>query len=393
MEIGFIGLGRMGANMSARALENGHTVSGYDPSPEARQRLEEAGGTAATDLHGLVHCQTGRPRAFWLMIPSGPPVDGTINTLIPLLEPGDIIVDGGNSNFRDSQRRYKELQPHGIHFLDCGTSGGIWGREEGYCLMLGGEEEPFHHLEPLLLSLAPNRDGYRLVGPSGAGHFSKMVHNGIEYGLMEAYAEGFEILEKSEFSYDLHGLCKLWNQSSVVRSWLLELAERAFEHDDSLDKIVGYVEDTGEGRWTVQAAIDENVPAPAITLALQMRFRSRQEDSFTAKVVAALRHQFGGHAVKLAEEPPSTETEPTPQETGTERPEEAISSETVAFSPEETVLEQEPEIGVHVSEEPKGQPTKRSTADTMIPKGKKPEKTEAGTKKPAGKSSGTKEKE
>lgn len=391
MEIGFIGLGRMGANMSTRALKGGHKVSGYDPSPEARKRLDDAGGCSATDLHALVECQNTSPRSFWLMIPSGPPVDGTINTLIPLLRPGDLIVDGGNSNFRDSQRRYKMLKEHGIHFLDCGTSGGIWGLEEGYCMMLGGEQDPFHHLEPVLLTLAPNKDGYALVGPSGAGHFSKMVHNGIEYGLMEAYAEGFEILEKSEFSYDLHGLCKLWQQGSVIRSWLLDLAERAFEHDDSLDKIVGYVEDTGEGRWTVQAAIDENVPAPAITLALQMRFRSRQEDSFTAKVVAALRHQFGGHPVVLSQQPPSTETPATPQETGTERPEEHISADTVAFSPEDTVLEREPRMGVHVTENPPAEPTKRSQADTMIPKGKKAEKHETAAK--AGGKAGTPKKE
>jgi 6-phosphogluconate dehydrogenase len=238
--------------------------------------------------------------------------------------------------------------------------------------MLGGDEGAFKHMAPVLETLAPNKDGYRLVGPSGAGHFSKMVHNGIEYGLMESYAEGFEILEKSEFPFDLHGLSKLWNQGSVVRSWLLELAERAFQNDDSLDKIVGYVEDTGEGRWTVQAAIDENVPAPAITLALQMRFRSRQEDSFTAKVVAALRHQFGGHAVRLSEQPPSTNTEATPVETGKERPDEAISPDTVAFSPDETVIQSGAKTGVHITETPKKTPTKRSEADTMIPKdGKK----------------------
>lgn len=337
MEIGFIGLGRMGANMSARALKNGHTVSGYDPSEEARARLEKAGGRYASDLHHLVALQEQRPRTLWMMIPSGAAVDGTINTLVPLLEPGDILIDGGNSNFRDSQRRYRLLQENGIHYLDCGTSGGIWGLKEGYCMMLGGEEEPFQHIEPVLKSLAPNDDGYRLVGSSGAGHFSKMIHNGIEYGLMQAYAEGFEILEHSEFAFDLAGLSRLWNQGSVIRSWLLELMESAFEHDESLERIVGYVEDTGEGRWTVQAAIDENVPAPVITLALQMRFRSRQQDSFGAKVVAALRHEFGGHAVKLSEEAPDTRTKRTPEETGDQRPGDEVDKHTVAHSPEETL--------------------------------------------------------
>ncbi|HEY3266825.1 MAG TPA: decarboxylating 6-phosphogluconate dehydrogenase [Armatimonadota bacterium] len=340
MDIAFIGLGRMGANMGTRALRAGHTVFGYDPADEARQRLDADGGKSATDLHGLVALMPSTPRAFWIMVPSGPPVDGAIHTLLPLLSEGDILIDGGNSNFRDSQRRYETLKEHGIHFLDCGTSGGIWGLSEGYCMMLGGDEEAFRVVEPLLKSLAPNADGYRLVGPSGAGHFSKMIHNGIEYGLMQAYAEGFEILEKSEFAFDMHGLAKLWNQGSVVRSWLLELAERAFEHDDSLEKIVGYVEDTGEGRWTVQAALDENVPAPAITMALQMRFRSRQQDSFSAKVVAALRHQFGGHAVKLSEEPGTTHTEPTPAESGHGRHDANVDVDTVAFSPEQTMMGQ-----------------------------------------------------
>lgn len=349
MEIGFIGLGRMGANMSARALDGGHKVSGYDPSPEARKRLDDEGGCSATDLHALVRCQSESPRTLWLMIPDGPPVDGTINTLIPLLSAGDIIVDGGNSNFRDSQRRYKTLQEHGIHYLDCGTSGGIWGREEGYCLMLGGEEEAFRHVEPALLSLAPNKEGYRLVGPSGAGHFSKMVHNGIEYGLMEAYAEGFEILEKSEFSYDLHGLCTLWNQSSVVRSWLLELAGRAFKNDDSLEEIAGYVEDTGEGRWTVEAAIDQNVPAPVITLALQMRFRSRQEDSFSAKVVAALRHQFGGHALKL-EEGQAGQSTPAQANTSKSSDRKMVTG-AVAFTPEQAMSDGGPKAAKAASKE------------------------------------------
>ena len=300
MDIGFVGLGRMGANMCTRAIRAGHSVSGFDPSADARERLREQGGLSAPDLASLVALQSGPPKSVWLMIPSGTIVDDTISQLVPLLSSGDIIVDGGNSNFRESQARAKRLAEHGILFLDCGTSGGIWGLTEGYCMMVGGDEAAFRHIEPLLKSLAPNEKGYRYVGASGAGHFSKMVHNGIEYGLMQAYGEGLEILEKSEFGYDLHGLCELWNQGSVVRSWLLELAERALADDADLAGIAGYVDDTGEGRWTVQAAIDENVPAPVITLSLLMRQRSRQEDSFSAKVVAALRRQFGGHAVKAS---------------------------------------------------------------------------------------------
>jgi 6-phosphogluconate dehydrogenase len=298
MEIGFVGLGRMGANMCTRAIGGGHSVSGFDPSADARARLKADGGTPAESIAALVALQAGSPKAVWLMVPSGHIVDDTIDQLIPLLASGDIIVDGGNSNFRDSKARAKRLAEHGISYLDCGTSGGIWGLKEGYCMMVGGDEAAFRNIEPLLKTLAPNEKGYRYVGPSGAGHFSKMVHNGIEYGLMQAYGEGLEILEKSEFAYDLHGLCELWNQGSVVRSWLLELAERAFAEDTDLEAIAGYVDDTGEGRWTVQAAIDENVPAPVITMSLQMRQRSRQADSFSAKVVAALRNQFGGHAVK-----------------------------------------------------------------------------------------------
>lgn len=337
MEIGFIGLGRMGSNMGTRAANAGHTVYGYDPEEDARKRLSDGGGTPAPDLPGLVSLFKERPRVLWMMVPNGPPVDGAIATLRPLLQSGDILVDGGNSNYRDSQRRNEMLAGDGIHYLDCGTSGGIWGLKEGYCMMLGGAEDPFHTVEPVLKSLAPNDDGYRLVGPSGAGHFTKMVHNGIEYGLMQSYAEGFEILKHSEFPLDLAGVSRLWNQGSVIRSWLLELMESAFTHDAALEKIVGYVEDTGEGRWTVQAAIEESVPAPVITLALQMRFRSRQEDSFGAKVVAALRHEFGGHAVQLAGEPPSTETKKAPEETGERRPASHVDKETVVFQPDETI--------------------------------------------------------
>jgi len=234
---------------------------------------------------------------IWMMIPAGDPVDDMINKLLPLLSPGDVLIDGGNSNWKDSVRRAAAVSERGIHYLDVGTSGGIWGLEVGYCLMIGGEEAAFRIVEPAFKSLAPP-DGYRLLGPSGAGHFAKMIHNGIEYGMLQAYAEGFEILESSPYEYDLAGLAALWNRGSVVRSWLLELAERAFKEDPHLESIRGYVEDSGEGRWTVFQAIDQDVPAPVLTLSLMTRFRSRQPDSFAAKVVAALRRQFGGHAVK-----------------------------------------------------------------------------------------------
>jgi 6-phosphogluconate dehydrogenase len=220
-----------------------------------------------------------------------------IDHILPMMSKDDILVDGGNSNWKDSVARAKQAQEHGVRYLDAGVSGGIWGLEVGYCTMVGGPDDAFAIVEPAIKTLAPV-DGYKHVGPSGAGHFSKMIHNGIEYGMLQAYAEGFEILQKSPYNYDLAGLAKLWNHGSVVRSWLLELAERAFGDDPQLDSIRGYVDDSGEGRWTVFAAIDEDVPAPVLTLSLMARFRSRQEDSFSAKVVAALRHQFGGHAVK-----------------------------------------------------------------------------------------------
>jgi 6-phosphogluconate dehydrogenase len=287
MQIGIVGLGRMGANMAERLRRGGHEVVGYDRDPKASQvaSLEEL--MAKLDV----------PRAVWLMVPSGDPTEQSIKAVAGLLERGDLVVDGGNSNFRDSMRRGAELAERGIMFVDAGTSGGIWGLENGYCLMAGGSDEAFARIEPALKTLAPE-DGYAHVGPVGAGHFTKMVHNGIEYAMLEAYAEGFEILEKSTFDLDLREIAGLWNRGSVVRSWLLELAERAFAKDPQLTELRGYVEDSGEGRWTVHEAMNENVPAPTITLSLFRRFASRQDDSFAMKVIAALRNEFGGHAVK-----------------------------------------------------------------------------------------------
>jgi 6-phosphogluconate dehydrogenase len=242
--------------------------------------------------------QLSAPRVIWMMVPAGAPVDSTIAALQPMLQPGDILIDGGNSLYKDTQARATQLKEHGITLIDAGTSGGIWGLREGYCLMVGGERPAVAQVEPIMHTLAPE-GGYAHVGPSGAGHFTKMVHNGIEYGLMQAYAEGFEIMQsKSEFSFDLHQIAALWNHGSVIRSWLLELAERMFADEADLASIKGWVADSGEGRWTVQAAIDQDVPAPIITLSLMQRFVSRQDESFAAKVVAGLRHQFGGHAVK-----------------------------------------------------------------------------------------------
>ena len=294
-----IGLGRMGANMTTRLLLDKHDLVVFDFDESAVARSVGEGAVGATSLVDLVSKLAG-PRAVWIMVPSGDATDKTVETLLEHLAPGDTIVDGGNSNFRDSQRRSGLAKAKGIDFIDAGTSGGIWGLKNGYCLMVGGDAAAVERCEPVFRSLAPP-DGFAHVGSSGAGHFSKMVHNGIEYGMLAAYGEGFEILEKSEFGFDLHQLSKLWLQGSVVRSWLLELAELAFRDDPTLGDIRGFVEDSGEGRWTVQAAIDENVPAPVITMSLLSRFVSRQDESFSAKVIAALRNQFGGHAVKREE--------------------------------------------------------------------------------------------
>ncbi|HEY6963343.1 MAG TPA: decarboxylating 6-phosphogluconate dehydrogenase [Gaiellaceae bacterium] len=285
-----IGLGRMGGNMAKRLEEHGHDVKTYDPGVES---------TAKT-LAELAQ-QLDAPRSFWMMVPAGKITEDTFQELLRVGEPGDVIVDGGNSNFRDSQRRHAEAKEKGIGFCDCGTSGGIWGLEVGYCLMVGGDDAHVKQVEPAFRDLAPE-DGYAHVGGSGSGHFVKMVHNGIEYGLMQAYAEGFEVMKASEFGLDLHQISGIWRYGSVVRSWLLELLHSAFEKEGSqLEKIHGYVEDSGEGRWTIAEAIAEDVPVPVITAALFARFASRQEESFAAKVNAALRNHFGGHAVHAVE--------------------------------------------------------------------------------------------
>jgi len=296
MELGMIGLGRMGANMAERLVRGGHRVISYDRSAEAIQRVVDKGGIGARSLADFVK-QLASPRAIWLMVPSGDPVDQTIEQLLPSLTNGDILIDGGNSSYKDSIRRADKLKAQGMHFVDAGTSGGIWGLENGYCMMIGGDKNIVERLAPIFTTLAPE-GGYLHVGPSGAGHFVKMIHNGIEYGMLQAYGEGFELLKASQFDLDLAKISRLWNQGSVVRSWLLELAENAFTKDPRLSSIKGYVEDSGEGRWTVEEAIDKNVPAPVLMLSLFARFASRQDDSFSAKFVAALRNEFGGHAVR-----------------------------------------------------------------------------------------------
>jgi 6-phosphogluconate dehydrogenase len=287
----------MGANMTERLLKGGHDVVVFDRNPSAVASSASIGATASGTLSEMVSKLTGKPRVVWIMVPSGGPTEETIDDLLGLLGPGDVIIDGGNTNWRDGLADYERCKSKGVSLIDAGTSGGVWGLTEGYCLMVGGDDDKVKACEPIFLTLAPP-GGYAHVGPAGAGHFSKMVHNGIEYGLMQAYGEGFEILRASQFKYDLHQLASIWRYGSVIRSWLLDLIVRAFDEDPDLDKIRGWVEDTGEGRWTVQAAIDENIPAPVITLSLMSRFASRQDESFSAKVVAALRNQFGGHAVK-----------------------------------------------------------------------------------------------
>ena len=298
MEITMIGLGKMGLNMVKRLLRGGHTVYASD---RAAAPVAEAVASGAKGLASLADLKKlAAPRVVWVMVPSGAPTSETIDQLAGILSTGDIVIDGGNSMFRDSIAHHKKLQASGISFLDAGTSGGVWGLEVGYCLMVGGEKEVFARVEPIFKTLAP-KAGYLFVGGPGAGHFTKMIHNGIEYGMMQAYAEGFEILRASGYGIDLKEVCHLWNQGGVVRSWLLELAELAFARDADLSSIAGYVQDSGEGRWTILEAINHNVPAPVITMSLFTRFRSRQTDSFQAKVLAALRNEFGGHAVKSAE--------------------------------------------------------------------------------------------
>ncbi len=299
MELGMVGLGRMGANMTERLVRGGHRVVGFDPNPDAVARVTKIGALGADSLDKLVKQLSG-PKALWLMVPSGDPVDKTIETLVPLLSPGDTIIDGGNSNYKDSMRRYVALKAKNIHFVDVGTSGGIWGLKEGYSLMVGGEPSVVKPLFPIFETLAPAPNkGWGHVGPTGSGHFTKMVHNGIEYGLMQAYAEGFEIMKaKKEFGLNLHQIAELWRHGSVVRSWLLDLTADALKEDQDLKSVKGWVADSGEGRWTIAESIDLDVPAPVISLSLLMRFVSRQDESYAAKVLAAMRNQFGGHAIK-----------------------------------------------------------------------------------------------
>ncbi len=297
MRLAMIGLGRMGGNMSERLVRGGHEVVVYARKAEEVQRYVSKGATGASGLSDVTS-KLKSPRIVWIMVPAGKPVEETIASLLPGLTKGDVIIDGGNSNYRDSMRRAADLQAKGIHFVDSGTSGGIWGLANGYCLMIGASPEAFKLCEPIFKTLAPP-DGYAHMGPPGSGHYVKMIHNGIEYGMLQAYAEGYEILHASrDFKLDLRKIAAVWNRGSVVRSWLNELAETAFEKDGELRDLRGYVEDSGEGRWTVQEAIDLDVPAPVITLSLLARLRSRQTDSFSAKVIAALRNEFGGHAVK-----------------------------------------------------------------------------------------------
>ncbi|MDQ6736442.1 MAG: decarboxylating 6-phosphogluconate dehydrogenase [Gemmatimonadota bacterium] len=299
MQLAMIGLGKMGGNMTERLIKDGHSVVVFDRSADAVKHSESLGATGATSLADVA-AHLSSPRIVWVMVPSGQPTDDTISELGNHLQRGDVIIDGGNSNFHDTLRRGAELAKKGIEFVDAGTSGGVWGLTEGYCEMVGASDAAFSLLEPIFRTLAP-KNGYAHVGPTGAGHYVKMVHNGIEYGMLQAYAEGYEILHAStEFKLDLAQISALWNQGSVIRSWLNELAASAFARDGQLSDLKGYVEDSGEGRWTVQEAIDLNVPAPVITLSLLMRLRSRQTDSFGAKVIAALRNEFGGHAVKHA---------------------------------------------------------------------------------------------
>ncbi|HEV2523076.1 MAG TPA: decarboxylating 6-phosphogluconate dehydrogenase [Candidatus Acidoferrales bacterium] len=301
MELGMVGLGRMGANMVERLVLGGHRVVGYDRDPGAVSHVTAAGAGGADSLATLAG-KLNKPRAIWIMVPSGAPVDETIAALLPHLSKDDILIDGGNSNYKDSQRRAANLKAQGFQFVDVGTSGGIWGLKEGYSMMVGGDKTVVDRLRPLFETLAPAKDqGWGHVGPAGAGHFVKMVHNGIEYGLMQAYAEGFAVLKKkSEFSLDMHQISEIWRTGSVVRSWLLDLLSIALKDNPEMAGIAPYVADSGEGRWTVAEAIDLDVPAPVITLSLLQRLTSRNSDSYSDKLLAAMRNQFGGHAIKAA---------------------------------------------------------------------------------------------
>jgi len=298
MRIGMIGLGRMGGNMATRLVQGGHEVVAYDRDPKAVDEAAGHGSTGANALADLTK-QLPAPRTVWVMVPAGAPTESTIEALAALMQPGDLVIDGGNTRFTDDIRRAEALKSRGIHYMDVGTSGGVWGLKEGYSLMAGGDPEDFARVEPALKTLAP-ANGYLHCGPVGSGHFVKMVHNGIEYGLMQAYAEGFEIMKASRYKLDLEKISKLWMEGSVVRSWLLELIGYALEQDPELKHLTDWVDDSGEGRWTVEESIECAVPAPVITLSLQMRFRSRQENSFAGRMLAAMRQQFGGHPVHKA---------------------------------------------------------------------------------------------
>ena len=299
MQLGMIGLGRMGANMTRRLLAGGHELVVFDRSAEAVSAAEQEGATAAASPADLV-AKLQAPRAVWVMVPSGDPTEETVAELAGLLAPGDTVIDGGNSNYRETVRRGQELQAKDLHFVDVGTSGGVWGLKEGYSLMIGGDDEAVGRLTPLFETLAPAADlGWGHVGPSGAGHFTKMVHNGIEYGMMQAFAEGFSIMKhKEEFGLDLHRIAEIWRHGSVVRSWLLDLTADALAGDQDLSEIEPYVSDSGEGRWTVAEAIDLDVPAPVITHSLIARLRSRDNESYADRMLSAMRNQFGGHAIK-----------------------------------------------------------------------------------------------
>lgn len=299
MKLGMIGLGRMGANMAQRLMRGGHQLAGFDPKPEARKDLEDQGAESADSLAALV-AKLPAPRTVWLMVPAGAITDGALEELLPLLAAGDTVIDGGNSNYKDTLRRASTFADKKIHYIDCGTSGGVWGLAEGFSMMIGGDEAAVERLRPIFETLAPAKDqGWGRVGPVGAGHFTKMIHNGIEYGLMQAYAEGFSILQhKTGFGLDLHQIAEIWRHGSVVRSWLLELTSAALEKNPAMAGIAPYVDDSGEGRWTVAEAIDLDVPAPVITLSLLERLRSRDSDSYSDKLLAAMRNQFGGHAIK-----------------------------------------------------------------------------------------------
>jgi 6-phosphogluconate dehydrogenase len=299
MDIGMIGLGKMGANMAQRLVLGGHRVVGFDPVADVRKRVEGFGAESAESLQGMVE-KLAAPRTVWMMVPSGEITDSTVDALVPLLEKGDTIIDGGNSNYKDTLSRAKTVAEKGLHYVDSGTSGGVWGLEQGYSMMVGGDAEVVNRLGSIFETLAPGKEqGWGRVGPVGSGHFTKMVHNGIEYGLMQAYAEGFSILShKEEFKLDLHQVAEIWRYGSVVRSWLLDLTSDALGKNPTMAGIAPYVVDSGEGRWTVAEAIDLNVPAPVITISLMERLRSRDDDSFTDKLLSAMRNEFGGHAVK-----------------------------------------------------------------------------------------------